>query len=132
MLHCQHTLQMTEADYIRASSSSLFTSTVKNTNPNDSIGNLILQIPLRIVAFYKSLFYFICFALVMLLPGEKLTRHHRVLQSVIASSISHWLEMIEQINLSSKKFQKSIKETDSLYSGNNFKDQELFFLICLQ
>ena len=59
MLHCQHTLQMTEADYIRASSSSLFTSTVKNTNPNDSIGNLILQIPLRIVAFYKSLFSFI-------------------------------------------------------------------------
>lgn len=89
MVRCQHTLPMTEVDYIRSSFPSLFTSTVKNTDSNDSIGNITLQIPLRIAAFYKLLFYFIHFVLVILLHGEKLTRYHRFLQRTIASSISH-------------------------------------------
>lgn len=82
---------------------------------------------------FTNCYFTLChFVLLMLLPGEKLTRLHCFLQRVMASSISHWLEIIEQINVSSKKFQESIEERDSLHSQNNFQDWELFLLICLQ
>ena len=68
----------------------------------------------------------------MLLQGEKLTTHHRFLQRVMASSISHWLGIIEQINVSSKKFRESIGDRETVHSENNFQGWELLLLICLQ
>lgn len=132
MVHCRHTLQITEADYVSASSPSLFTSTVKNTNSNDSIGNqrcrsLWEYSPFTNHCFILFILYLWCHYVEGSWPDIAVFyRGSSLVQLVI-----DWKWLSRYICLQ-KKVQESIKERGSLYSENNSKDQELWLVICLQ